>query len=352
VLSSSVEQSAQSAQSPETSQPESIPAVEVDKAQTTVQSDVTEHVREPSHVVGDFVTDDGVTKGTFLAVSALPMGRSSRSVTLLIPCIRLRQNSYREELDEIITHDHGETTTSADNTEAEASDGPEKTSEKNKRRSRLPWGNPTDPTTGESKVSSIFSFASSLGDEGKPVKKLQKKKRPKEPDADVKSPGSGFSVVRPGTVMSQGSEVSQSERGAGTLSPPPWTQHANHSQSSMNASEFSRPSHISSNRSSVDVSRSGTPVDGPPINNTASTTFDEIRQRNLMQVDDDDLPTQVVMPAAREEKQRAYSQSSDHSVASSGKSGGAKFGAWLRKKRGHSISSSTSAGGGGSAVSD
>jgi hypothetical protein len=255
--------------------------------------------------------------------------------------------SYREELDDVVNQDHGDVTTSADNTEAEASDSPDKKYEKNKRKSRLPWSSATDPVSGESKVSSIFSFASStLGEEGKPMKKLQKKKRPKD---DVKSPpGSTFSVNRPGTVMSQGSELSQSER-ADTLSPPPWTQHTNISQSSLNASDFSRPSHISSNRSSVDVSRSGTPVDRPQ--HGAPTTFEELRQSNLMQGDDDDLPTRVVMPAAREEKQRANSHSSTHSAASSGK-GGNKFGAWLRKKRGYSVSSSTSAGGGGSAVSD
>jgi hypothetical protein len=67
---------------------------------------------------------------------------------------------------------------------------------------------------------------------------------------------------------------------------------------------------------------------------------------------DDDLPTRVVMPAAREDKPRSNSQSSTHSAASSGKGTGNKFGAWLRKKRGYSVSSSTSAGGGSSAVSD
>lgn len=319
--------------------PESTTAVE-NIPQETAKDDVT-NVDASSHVVGDFVAGDGVTKGTFLAVSSVPMGRSSRSVNFRnFLCIKAETgSSYREELDEIITHDHGDLTTSADNTEAEASDGTEKKRDKNRRRSRLPWVNASDPVLGESKVSSIFSFASAtVGDEGKPMKKLQKKRRPKEGETGK------FTVARPGTVMSLGSE---SDRGAGTLSPPPWTQHTNISQSSLNASDFSRQSHVSSNRSSVDVSRSGTPIDRPHVSGVP-TTFDQ-----LMRVEnDDDLPTRVVMPAAREDKPRSNSQSSTHSAASSGKGTGNKFGAWLRKKRGYSVSSSTSAGGGSSAVSD
>ena len=61
----------------------------------------------------------------------------------------------------------------------------------------------------------------------------------------------------------------------GTLSPPPWTQQSNISQSSLKSSNFSRQSHISSNRSSMELPRSGTPIDravAPP------TTFAAIQQ--------------------------------------------------------------------------
>jgi hypothetical protein len=149
---------------------------------------------------------------------------------------------------------------------------------------------------------------------------------------------------KPRSLKSPDSETSQ-DRGIGTLSPHPWTQQPNISQSSLNASDFSRKSHISSNRSSTEVSRSVTSIDRPPMS-IPHTTFETI-QHNLV---DDDLPTKVIMPAAREDKPRTSSHSSNHSAASSGK--GSKIGAWLRKKRGYSVSSSTSAGGGGSAVSD
>ena len=56
-------------------------AVAHDLTQVTTQPDVSKRAQPPNHVVGDFVTE-GVTKGTFLAVSALPMGRSSRYVKL------------------------------------------------------------------------------------------------------------------------------------------------------------------------------------------------------------------------------------------------------------------------------
>lgn len=79
------------------------------------------------------------------------------------------------------------------------------------------------------------------------------------------------------------------------------------------------------------------------------TTFAAIQQSSL-EDPEDELPTQVVMPAARAEKPRTSSHSSNQSAASSAK--GSKIGAWIRKKRGFSVSSSTSAGGGGSAVSD
>jgi len=99
----------------------------------------------------------------------------------------------------------------------------------------------------------------------------------------------------------------------------------------------------------MDGSQAGTPVDRthssfPP------TTFEDIR-RHMESMNDEELPTRVVMPAVREEKQRTGSQSSTHSAASSGKGARSKIGAWLRKKRGASVSSSTSLGAQG-AVSD
>ena len=48
------------------------------------------------------------------------------------------------------------------------------------------------------------------------------------------------------------------------------------------------------------------------------------------------------MPAVQAEIRRTNSQRSNHSAASSGN--GSKLGAWLRKKRGFSVSSSTSGG--------
>jgi hypothetical protein len=137
--------------------------------------------------------------------------------------------------------------------------------------------------------------------------------------------------------------MSQSERGLGALSPQPWTQQNNISQSSLNASELSRRSRISSDRSSVDLPRSRTPLATRPMSLTP-TTFEEIQHRRLLAEtshEDDELPTRVIMPAAREDKPRASSQSSNHSAASSGK--GSKIGNWIRKKRGYSVSSSASA---------
>ena len=233
--------------------------------------------------------------------------------------------------------------TSADVTEAETSDGASKSEKKQKRRISklpLPWSsNPDLP--GDSKTGGIFSFASN--EDGK-TKKLQKKKRPKESDNHVNAIDIAIGIGRPGLVSTPASELSQSERGLGTLSPQPWLHQSNISQSSLNASDFSRRSHISSNRSSVEVPRATTPLDRRPVSVTP-TTFEELRHRNLQNHDDDDLPTKVIMPAAREDRPRAGSQSSINSAGSSSK--GSKIGAWLRKKRGHSISSSTSAGGGG-----
>jgi len=257
----------------------------------------------------------------------------------------LTRYSYREELDEII--EYGDPMTSADVTEAETSDGAAKSEKKKKRRISklpLPWVNNSD-LPGESKTGSIFSFASS--DDAK-TKKLQKKKRPKESENHVNAIDLAVGIGRPGVVSTPTSELSQSERGLGTLSPQPWLQQSNISQSSLNASEFSRRSHVSSNRSSVEVPRSATPLERRPISVTPST-LDEIRQRNL-QTPDDDLPTKVIMPAAQEDRPRAGSQSSINSAGSSSK--GSKIGAWLRKKRGYSVSSSTSLGGGGGVVSD
>jgi hypothetical protein len=244
--------------------------------------------------------------------------------------------------------------TSADVTEAETSDGASKSEKKQKRRiSRLPlpWSsNPDLPgESKELKVSNLFSFGTApVGDQWKSTKKLQKKKRPKETEGIVNAIDLAVGIGRPGIVSTPASELSQSERGLGTLSPQPWLHQSNISQSSLNASELSRRSHISSNRSSVENPRAATPLDRRPISLTP-TTFEELRQRNLQNQDnDDDLPTRVIMPAAREDRPRAGSQSSNTSAGSSSK--GSKIGAWLRKKRGLSVSSSTSAGGGGGAV--
>lgn len=254
-------------------------------------------------------------------------------------------------------------TTSADNTETEASDAdkPSASSPKRKthRRSRLPWANSSDTGSAEKVGNTFFSFPSTpmaLGDDGKSLKRLQKKKRPKQENVQVNAVGIALSVGRPSssgahnTSAPSVSKSAESELAGRTLSPPPWVQQSNRSQSSLNASDFSRHSHISSNRSSIDnPPRSATPV-GPP------TTFAAIQQSQLAEMaaaaggDNDDLPTEVKMPAVADEKQRTSSQSSVHSAASSsGK--GSKIGAWLRKKRGFSVSSSTSAGG-ASAASD
>jgi hypothetical protein len=246
--------------------------------------------------------------------------------------------SYREELDEII--DYGEQTTSADNTEAEASDGPykpeKKVKSKKKRMSRLPWSKDSEASGSESKLS--LSLPQQSNESQKLQKKLQKKKRVKD--------SSSQSATSP--VATPASEMSPSERGLGTLSPPPWTQHTNLSQQSLNASIPSRRSHISSARSSIEAPRTITTVDRRPGSGAAGN-FDDIRRLNAT-MDDDDLPRRVIIPAAREERARAGSQSSNHSAGSTGKGG--KIGAWLRKKRGFSVSSSTSVGGGSGAVSD
>lgn len=203
--------------------------------------------------------------------------------------------------------------------------------------SKLPWSKDPDANLSELKVN--LSAHSLPNESPKPAKKLQKKNRAKESDSQSAT----------GLVATPASEMSQSERGLGSLSPPPWTQHNNISQSSLNASIPSRRSHVSSARSSVEAPRATTPLERRPISG-AATTFDEIRRLTEVHDDDDDLPTAVVMPAAREDKPRAGSQSSNHSAGSAGKGG--KIGAWLRKKRGFSVSSANSAGGGGSVVSD
>jgi hypothetical protein len=224
--------------------------------------------------------------------------------------------------------DYGEQTTSADNTEAEASDGAYRTDKqanpKKKRMSKLPWSKDSEASGSESK--SNLSIASPSSDSPKPAKRLQKKKKGKE--GDLQSATS--------RVDTPGSEMSPTERGLGTLSPPPWTRHDNVSQQSLSASIPSRRSHISSARSSTEAPRTHTTLDNRPGSAAAAGN--------------NDLPTPGIIPAAREERARAGSQSSNHSAGSSGKGG--KIGAWLRKKRGFSVSSSTSAGGGSSAVSD
>jgi hypothetical protein len=253
------------------------------------------------------------------------------------PHSRLTRVSYREELDEVIDSGDQVTITSTDNTETETSDvdhrkdGDQKI-KKNRRISKLPWSSSTD-VSGEGKVTNIFSVTSAPSEDiGKLVKKLQKR-RPKDGGVHVNAIGITSDVGRTGSLKSP---VSENDRG--TLSPPPWTHQTNISLSSLKSSDLSRESHISSNRSSMEIPRSRTPVDRavarPP-------SFTAIRQSHLI---DDDLPTEVIMPAAQAEIPRKGSQSSNHSAASSGK--GSKIGAWLKKKRGFSISSSTTGGGG------
>jgi len=272
-------------------------------------------------------------------------------------------SSYREELDEIIDYHDPATTTSVDNTETEPSDvdRPSASSSKRKshRRSRLPWSNALDTGSGEKVGNTIFSFTSAplaLGDDSKPPKKL-KKNRPKQDNHQVNAIGISVSVGGPSSHSPKSSTPSvlksaESEHGAETVNPAPWVQQNDISQTSLNASDFSRHSHRSSNRSSMD----GLPLSATPVG--PSTTFAAIQQSDLAEIakaasgeDSDDLPTDVKMPAAAVEKNPTSSQSSVHSAtSSSGK--GSKIGAWFRKKRGVSVSSSTSAGAASSVVSD
>jgi len=276
----------------------------------------------------------------------------------------LRVSSYREELDEIIDYHDPSTTTSVDNTETEPSDvdKPSASSSKRKshRRSRLPWSNASDTGSSEKVGNTFFSFTSAplaLGDDSKSPKKL-KRNRPKQGNIEVNAIGmsvsvGGLSSYGPNTSAPSIPKSAESERGAETLSPPPpWVQQSDISQSSLNASDVSRHSHRSSNRSSMDgLPRSATP--GGP-----STTFGAIQQSDLADMakaargeDGNELPTDVKMPAAAAEKDQTSSQSSVNSAtSSSGK--GPKIGAWFRKKRGISVSSSTSAGATSSVVSD
>lgn len=136
----------------------------------------------------------------------------------------------------------------------------------------------------------------------------------------------------------------------GTLSLHPWTHQNNISQSSFMSSEISRQSRVSSNRSSADIPRPGVPIDRSVLSPNQATGFVPLLHSNLVLSENDKLPTEVIMPAARAEKKSPSSHSSIHSASSCGK--GSKMGAWLRKKRGFSVSSSTSAGGGSSAASD
>ena len=255
-------------------------------------------------------------------------------------------------------------TKSADNTETEPSDGDKPSASssmrKSRRRSRLPWSNASDAGSSEKPGNTFFSFTSAplvLGDEAKPLKKL-KKKRPNQGDLQVNAIGLSVSVGGPSShgpnpLSPSILKSAESDRGAGTLSPPPpWVQQSDFSQSSLNASDCSQHSYISSNRSSMDrPPRSATPV-GP------ASTFAAIQQSQLAEMasaaggeNDEELSTDVKMPAAAAEKRQTSSQSSVHSAASSsGK--GSKIGVWFRKKRGVSVSSSASAGGASSAVSD
>lgn len=317
-----------------------------------------ENVKGPSdsnHVIeittANSIVDDGVTptNSTFLRVSSAPMGRSSRYINFRYFPLR---SSYHEELDEVIDY----CATSPDNTETETSDADHKPSnnnnkkKKNRRKSRLPWSTSSDIGFNEAKISSIFSFASAPGDDGvsKSLKKLQRKQKGGRKDGDVDIHAIGIAVSVSGAGQQPTSLISPADSETDPrLSPHPWTHQNNISQSSLKSSDFSRHSHISSNRSSVDNPRSRTPIfDRPP-----PTTFAAIRHSHLSESfnddDGDDLPTEVVMPAARAEKPRSSSYSSNQSAASSGK--GSKMGTWLRKKRGFSVSSS---GGGSTVVSD
>ena len=253
--------------------------------------------------------------------------------------------SYREELDEVVDYGDQATTTSTDNTETETSDADHqkndsKKNKKNRRISKLPWSSSSD-VSGEVKVSSIFSVTAAPGEIiGKPLKKLQKRRRPNDGDVQINATGITLSVGQAESLKSPGTPNDR----RGILSPPPWTQQSNISQSSLKSSDFSRRSHISSNRSSMEIPRSRTPVERPVAR---PPSFARTQQSHLV---DDDLPTEVIMPAVQAEILRKSSQSSNHSGASSGK--GSKIGAWLRQKRGFSVSSSTSAGGGIGVVSD
>jgi hypothetical protein len=249
-------------------------------------------------------------------------------------------NSYHEELNEVI-----DCTTSADNTETET-EGTEKPRGRSKGKSILPWANHPEANTSDSKLNNFFSSlaSSSGGEDSKSTKKLQKKRRPREKENYINV----ASETDSHTQKSPDSEISHSEVDLGRLSPHQWTHQPNISQSSLTRSDLSRHSHISSNRSSVEVARSPTPVERAPVHRPP-TTFEAI-QYNLVTDSTDDLPTRIIVPAALEDKPRAGSHSSNHSAESSGK--GSKIGAWLRKKRGHSVSSQASAGGGSIAVVD
>lgn len=325
-----------------------------------VESEVN-HVEEPKS------TNHTVSPNVHLTVTAQPMGRSSRYSPFSLANAfnqMLTRCSYREELDEIIDY---EEMTSADNTEAEGETSdtlykpivkPDK--KKGKRKSKLPWSSSSD--LGEARGSGIFNFNSSdkaiaknkaekEGDspsklqsgQSTPTRRLQKRNKKIKGSNEAHN---ALGIAMGGSIKSPESEFSQSERGLGTLSPQPWTEGSNISQSSLNASDFSRRSQISSsNRSSAEgLPRSETPVDRTNTATASPITLEALQHSN------DDLPTDVVMPAAREERRRTGSHSSRDSSTSVSKV--ARIGAWLRQKRGYSVSSSTSAGGGGSAVSD
>ena len=261
-------------------------------------------------------------------------------------------NSYREEFE---ATEYDQTTTSTDNTETEASDADKSEKKKNKRRSRLPWSSGSDLASTEAKISSVLSFASAPAGEGtKSPNKIKKKKRPKNGGIHVDVTDIAVKVDSTESLTSPPTAISTADQGPGMLSPKPWTEQSNISYSSLKSSNNSRQSRVSSNRSSFEIPRRPvTPTDRPTAPIPPPTTFAAIQQRSVIegaQLDNGDLPIQVITPMSGSEKPRSNSYSSNHSGGSTGK--GSRIGGWLKKKRGVSTSSSASAAGGGSAVGD
>jgi hypothetical protein len=255
---------------------------EIDGQPVKAEDLPTEMDEPKAEIDGQEIVEERTPKQPFLAVTSLPMARTSR-YPLAMP---IAYCSYREELDEVI--EYGDTST--DNTETETSD----TDKGGKRKSRLPWSR--DRATSESKVNQIFSPID------KPTNKLQKKR----PKCDLQK----------NLVQSSVTETSPSEQHlVGRLSPSShWTQLTNPSQSSFDPSIPSRRSHTASKGSNHSAEKL------PP------TTFEEM---DLKQISAVSLPGKV----------RAESQNSLQSGEST-----SKIGQWFRKNRGRGPSVSSSGG--------